>query len=494
MKMVRKFLTLRNLIIFLLILAIALLLYWRFQLAMKHFFDPDEFGHLFLAYLLSIGELPYRDFGFSYYTPLFITLLSPLLIIFKESVAVIFWARGLNFLIFVSISLLIFLIGRLAFSFETAVLATFFWVFFPTIFIKTVEIRADCLAILFWLISFLLLLLARKAARQKRLIFLAGFCLGLATLTTFKMVFAYLGLMIFFLACKDFTKKRAKYLFIFHLGAVFPGIVLLLSFLALGILKDAWYCIVVLSREVVSAYGKKYFEPAFPFAPNDSLYGLAGKSLPWLTSLVVFFVGVLALLKTAVEIAWRKTNPVSLFLMATFLSFGGSILFFHHHSLVQHYLPLILVICLAAAEFLVFLARFVSKRFKWFWTASGVVCLSVLLLASWQLTRAHLQWTNDREVRLVKNILAISQPEDYFFDMVGYHLFRKSAYWFCCSTFPQWEKFMSRPLPRLGDELKRTQTKFIIETGRLRALTPEDRAFIQKNYSPSGLEGILVAN
>jgi len=273
-----------------------------------------------------------------------------------------------------------------------------------------------------------------------------------------------------------------------------PLAILTLVFLVLGNFNQAIYSIFIMPYEISRARGEAFFGPIYPFVPNDAFYGLGGHSLPWYLSNLVLFIGAVGLVKQALQTAFEKCRPIRLFLLFSFLSFALMVFFVIRITLVQNYLPLFVLLCLAAADFLVSLGKKFLRKKRLVWLISWVLLLSIFSFAFWQSAKAHSAWGNDWQVWLIKDILAISEPDDLIFDMTGYHLYRESGYTLCCEVFPQFENSLSQPLPNFIDELKRTRTKFIIQTSRLEALGTEEKAFIEKNYSPSRVEKILVAD
>jgi len=484
----------QSFIIFLGILAIFFLLVLRFDIAMRRFFDADEFRHLFRAFLLSRGRVPYRDFGYAF-SPLLPAFFAPFFLVLKEGVAIVFLARGLNFLIFLSISLFLFLIAKEAFNLETGVLAVFFWVFLPIGFDKTIEIRPDHLAMAFWLASFLFLLTAEKKKSKRAWLFWSGFCFGFSVLVLLKTAFGYPGLLAcLLLTSRGSGKRKLENLFIFHWGALVPLAILTLIFLILGNFNQAIYSIFIMPYEVSRARSGMFFNPVFPFVPNDAFYGVGGYSLPWYLSNLALFIGAIGLVKQAFQTAFEDYRLIRLFLLFSFLSFALMVFAVIHLTLVQNYLPLFALLCLAAADFLVSLGKRFLRKQSLLWLINWALLLSIFSFAFWQSVKAHSAWENDWQVWLIKDILTISEPDDLVFDMTGYHLYRESGYTLCCEVFPQFENSLSQPLPNFIDELKRTQTKFVIQTSRLEALGAEEKAFIEKNYSSSRVEKILVAD
>ena len=100
-------------------------------LSQKRAFDQDEFLHLHAAWSIFKGLLPYRDY-FDHYTPLFHLFLVPFFHFFKvetdfaDSLAFLFFARKLTWLISGLILLLTFWLGKLWRNTEVGYVAILF--------------------------------------------------------------------------------------------------------------------------------------------------------------------------------------------------------------------------------------------------------------------------------------------------------------------------------------------------------------------------------
>jgi hypothetical protein len=166
-------------------------------------FDPDEFQHLQMAWLIAIGELPYRDF-FEHHTPLYHLAIAPFLgdpKLMTDGTAAIRALIGLRIL---SIALCMIILvqtewiaravsDRLATRGAALILAA------SGIFaLKGLEIRPDQLAACLMLGATLLLVSADRAPRPIWLLAASGAAAMLAILTTQKLVFAVPGLAFTF--------------------------------------------------------------------------------------------------------------------------------------------------------------------------------------------------------------------------------------------------------------------------------------------------------
>lgn len=464
----------KNIVVILAFGCLAYILYLRFQIGLTRFFDDDEFTHMMRSYLISSGQIPYRDFGY-FYSPIFAALFAPFFVLLKEQATVVYLARSLEFAIFLAGVVAIFFLGREVAGTKTGFLAAFLWSFLPLGLDKTIEIRPDNLAIVFWLVSLLFLLKTR--------FFWAGIFFGLAVAVIIKIAFVYPGFVVFFLfnLKKDFHKSL-KSIIRFHLAAILPILILLLFFLPFGVLGQAIYSIFIMPVEVSQAYGVKYFVPYFPFLPNDAFYGLPGKSLAWFLSNLILVLGLVGLVRSRIKTV----------LIPAFFSVSLALLYLYRITLVQYFLPILLILVWGAAELLADLFDFVCSRTKLVFVVLWLIFLGTMTYGFRQTGLIHLRWGNSHQVWLVSTVLAYSQPGDYFFDGTGYHLFRPSGYWLCCEFFGDWAGRLSRPLPDFIDSLKATQTKYVLEMPRIGRLAEKDRKFIKDNYFPTAIKNLLM--
>jgi len=263
---------------------------------------------------------------------------------------------------------------------------------------------------------------------------------------------------------------------------ILPILILLIFFKFFGVLGQAIYSIFIMPVEVSQAYGVKYFVPYFPFLPNDAFYGLPGRSLAWFLSNLVLALGLLGLLRSRIKTI----------LIPAFVSVSLALLYLYRITLVQYFLPILLILVWGAAELLADLLDLVLRRNKPVFVVLWLFILAGITGGFRQTGLIHLRWGNDYQVRLISTVLAYSQPGDYFFDGTGYHLFRPSGYWLCCEFFGDWADRLSRPLPDFIDSLKATRTKYILEMPRIGRLTEEDRKFIKDNYFPTAIKNLLL--
>lgn len=185
----------------LILLVLVALLSWSAQ---TRAFDPDEFQHLQMAWLVAIGQVPYRDF-FEHHTPLYHFAVAPFLTDPKLTTDGTVAIRALIGLRLLGVGLCIVILmqtewiaravsDRLAARCAALILAA------SAIFVlKGLEIRPDQLAGCLMLGATLFLIGADKVRQPLWLFAASGAAAMLAVLTTQKLVFAVPGLAVTFL-------------------------------------------------------------------------------------------------------------------------------------------------------------------------------------------------------------------------------------------------------------------------------------------------------
>jgi len=188
---------------YLVLLATAGLLLGLIPLILHRFFDPDEFEHAHAAWCVSQGMLPYKDF-FEHHTPWYYYALRPFFhwfdvaARFESARHFLLFGRGLSLALSALSVLLVSQIGRVWENRRVGVLAGLFLVSQPVFFQKSIEMRPDVLALPLFLgcLWFLLRELARSsnfAKKGLRNLLGGGLCLGAAVMCTQKMLFVLPG-------------------------------------------------------------------------------------------------------------------------------------------------------------------------------------------------------------------------------------------------------------------------------------------------------------
>jgi 4-amino-4-deoxy-L-arabinose transferase-like glycosyltransferase len=173
-------------------------------LSQKRSFDPDEFMHLHFSWTIFKGLLPFRDY-FDHYTPLYHLLLVPFFHFFqvdtniRDSIAFLFFARKLAWVISGAVLLLTFWLGKLWRNTEVGIVAVVFLLTTEAYWNMTLEIRPDPLSTVFWLLFMIAVVRAVKGDHEetarRRWFAWSGLFLSLAFLTSQKYVYGFPGLV-----------------------------------------------------------------------------------------------------------------------------------------------------------------------------------------------------------------------------------------------------------------------------------------------------------
>lgn len=187
--------------------AVALILMpllWRTWLLQTRTFDPDEMQHLHVAWLVSQGDVPYRDF-FEHHMPGLALVMAPLLPAFDTTrsfdavIQAMLASRAVMLLCAALTVAATWKLGDLAFGRETAWIAAA-WLSLSMVFVgRTLEIRPDVPASACWTASLVAVGLAtrpRHAHRGGTFWFASGLLLGAALVFTQKLLLAGPGLAV----------------------------------------------------------------------------------------------------------------------------------------------------------------------------------------------------------------------------------------------------------------------------------------------------------
>jgi len=222
-----------------LLVAIAVLLLARLPSIPVRFFDPDELEHAHGAWNVFRGLVPYRDF-FEHHTPWYYYLLAPFFSLrwfavdqsFAGAMRFLDFARGLSWLMTALTTGLVFLAGRAGGGRRVGLMAALFFVGQPIVIQKTLELRPDVPALVFFAAGLWLLLRALRdggAAPRLTSFFAGGLCLGAAVMCTQKMLFVMPGLFLGLAAWalgggKNTLLPRGIAVVVAGLGVAVPGL------------------------------------------------------------------------------------------------------------------------------------------------------------------------------------------------------------------------------------------------------------------------------
>ncbi len=401
-----------------LLLVIAALLLARIPVLAVRAFDPDEFEHAHAAWSVFRGLLPYRDF-FEHHTPWYYFTLAPLFRWFAvdqsfDAARRFLLCGRLVSLAMTAVSLgFVFLVGRLSSGRRAGLLAAVFVAAQPVLIRKTIEIRPDVPAFLFFAAAlwFLLRALGKESASSggRRGWFLAGgLCLGGAVMCTQKMLFVlpgvFLGLGLWTIdgGRRDWG-ARASRVAIVLAGVAAPAAVTWLAFALHGAGRQFIY-----DNFLLNARWRK--------RSDRHLVGVLRTSWP---ILLLAAVGIGAAVRRFKRAASRDHGPMVLLCTLAGLTAGLVVV---PAAYDQYYLPPLAIACLFAAQGLLFLLDLASARSRGLWLALAVLALMIWPAA--ELARASTR-RSDQQMARLRYVFEHTRPTDPVLDgWLGAAVFR----------------------------------------------------------------------
>jgi uncharacterized membrane protein len=184
--------------------AIAGLLLILLSTALIRVYDPDEFQHLEMAWLIANHAVPYKDF-FEHHTPLYHFLVAPFIgdtpiTSGDAAVGIVHGLRAFAVILCTAIAALTFVIAQKMAGVTAGIFAALLLLTSAIFVHKGVEVRPDQLATLLLLLSSLCLMFATTSKRWPLFLALAGGLAIASILTTQKALFATPGLAATFIA------------------------------------------------------------------------------------------------------------------------------------------------------------------------------------------------------------------------------------------------------------------------------------------------------
>ncbi len=451
---------------YILIGAVAILVFLRLHMGITRFFDSDEMSHMHWAWLVSRGDVPFRDFfyynlpGYQYVIlwPFFLPASSGILII----------TRLWQFLMYLATVVLLYrFTKRLTNSSVIGLLSSVIFLAFPMTFDKTIDIRPDMTMMLFYLAA-LELTLTTKIWSQSRAFFL-GFLIALSIGVTLKtIVFALPALLFVFFTNKP---KPSPIQTITALsGIILPALV---YFLYLTVTDALIPAITMITKDAFAVNaGKGTFSPWKALSPYPLVYlAEGGVSLPWIINTGIWILSVVGFIKL---ILTKKSK--SAFLVIYFF-FGIIFLFLFPAPYLQYFLPLSVFVSVLAA---IAIQKYQSAPLAF------VVC--ALLVSSFFIQykeRTGIKNSNAEQLSVISSTLEMSRPNETFYDMVGSYIFRPDGFILCCHPYNEFADRLSTQVPALRDSLIERETKFIVMDRTAIVFWypyPQDLTFLKSHY------------
>ena len=453
----------------------------RIFLIPRRVFDPDEFEHSHAAWSVFKGLLPYRDF-FEHHTPWYYFGLAPFFHLFavdqsfESARRFLLFGRLLSVVLSALSVALVIRVGRLVGNRSVGLLAGLFVAAQPVFIQKTLEIRPDVPAFLFFVGALWFLLRGLSdgedaAPPTVRWFVGGGLCLGAGIMCTQKMLFvlpgAFLGLGLWALAGGR-RASGARMLAVLAVGAgvAAPALVTWIGF-------------------AVQGGGRQFIYNNFLLNARFQLRSFRGVQTTLKTSWPIL---LLALLGASVAMyrfsrAGRRRYGDLLLLCTLGGLVAGIVLVPVVYE--QYCLVPLAIACLFAAQGLSFLVELVPARARaWF-----LVCATLPLLV---LPVLNLAWSfnhrNDRQMERLRYVFAHTRPNDSVLDgWLGTQLFR---------PHPLYYFFMHRELLAALSESDKDAYLGPLESGQVRpalitlddelmALGPRFSSFLRTHYASS---------
>jgi len=385
------------------LILLALLLVALLAVSLTRYFDHDEFETIHTAWKIVQGERIYIDF-FQHHHPFFYYLLTPFVLIFRDSILTLFAARVFIFFLTLLILASTYLLGRKIFNPRVSFLAIILLI---TTFIfneKVVEIRTDTIQTLFSLASLVFLFDFLKNGKARSLI-LSGAGLGFSFLFLQKAIF--LIFLTFLLLLYYFWQRKisGRQLLIFS----FSFLLTLLPYIAYLLLTKNFSTYLFFNW----IFNLNFVGHFYPF--RHLAESFKENSLLW-----IFYVwGCLTFLAT------RRQKDLA------FLSLGLLFsLFLVRIPLKQYFMTAMPLIALISSQGLYFTFKN-NQRLLLIMVLSLVVPFVYSSLKPLETT------TSRDQLVLVKDVLQATDKNDLVYDgSVRFNLFRKDIDFFWFSVNP----------------------------------------------------------
>lgn len=450
----------------------------RISLIPLRVFDPDEFEHSHAAWSVFKGLLPYRDF-FEHHTPWYYFGLSPFFHwfavdqTFESARHFLLFGRVVSLVLAALSVVLVIAVGRLVAHRRVGLLTGLFVAAQPVFIQKTLEIRPDVPALLFFVAAlwFLLrgLLEVGEAATSRLRWFLGGgLCLGAAIMCTQKMLFvlpgAFLGLGLWALAGgRRALGARAFAVLIVGLGVAVPALFTWIGF-------------------AIQGGGRQFLYNNFFLNARFQLRSFRGVQATLKTSWPILVLSLLGAGVALYRFSRAKQRRYGDVLLLCIL--GGLIAGIVLVPVVyeQYCLVPLSIACLFAAQGLSFLVDLVQERARAWVLVCAILPLSALPVLNLAWSFNH---RNDRQLARLRYVFEHTGPADTVLDgWLGTQVFRPA---------PLYYFFMHREL--LGALPDRDKEAYLgpLESGKVRpslitlddellALGPRFSTFLRTHY------------
>jgi len=364
-------------------------------------FNHDEFEAVHTAWKIGQGEGIYFDF-FQHHHPLFYFTLVPIVKIFGETTAVLFFSRAYVFLLMILSFWGVYSLGKKIHNKKTGLLAVFLLVSNFTFVDKGIEIRPDLAQSVAGIFAVYFLFKYFDQKKKWQLI-LSSLLFFVSFLFLQKAVFLIflIGLVLLFLYWKK--KFSMKDLFFFAGAFLIPTLLFFLIFLFFGNFREYY-----LFNWTINSKFLNYFTP-FEYLWESLWQNWAF----WL----LYFSGILFL---------KKNQSLKIL---SFLSFGLLIFVFALRSPFAQYYVILIPYAAILAGFS--LQRLFSEKIILF-LMIPVLILPVILMVK------DFENNSEDQLNKINYVLSNTEKSDFVYDGdIRFNLFRKDINFFWFSLRPE---------------------------------------------------------
>jgi len=460
-----------------LILGISAFLAIRLPLLSIRVFDPDEFEHSHAAWCVSKGLLPYRDF-FEHHTPWYYLSLAPFFRWFRVDESFETARRFLLFARLTSLALsagVVMLLSSIGSSLANrrVGLMTGLLIAGQQVLARKMEIRPDVPALLFFCGGLCLLLDAIGESERQSPVrywryFLAGFCLGSATMYTQKMLFALPGVLLGLLlwAIKERRREfRTRFVstLIVSAGIALPPLLTWLLFALRGGGQSFLF-----NNFVLNAQWRQFSDRHLTEVLRDS----------WL---VVIF-GLLGIGLRVGQSIRAKSKDYRLVLLLCVLSSLVVGLAIVPAAYEQYYLPILAILCLFAADGIVLCVELASPTLQ---TALMILSAATFSISPASELSAAFSRTATQQMARLQYVFDHTSPSQTVLDgWLGTGVFRPHALYYFFVHRELWASLRESERQRYFAALEGAVVKpsLIALDRELGHLGPRLARFLQRDY------------
>ena len=438
-------------------------------------FDSDEPQHLHVVWAWTRGLVQYRDV-FDNHMPLFHLLCAPIVGLMGEHAPVLYWMRLLMVPLYVVSLWCIYRIGAIAFSRRVGLWSMLLASAISVYHFCSTEFRTDDAWAVLWFLCLTVLVRDPFAVRS---FMVAGLLLGLAfgvsmktTLMLVTLVSAF-GIAIVLVGAGrlGFTFRAiALRAAVWVAPMVVVPLVIIGFFAAAGVWPQFQYCVFIHNVEPPTL--KIYLKPLIFITGTPILIYATRKFIAKLPDAGVAFRQAFIAITCGMYFLWLQG--------------------FWRHLTRENYLPLFPLVALVSvvllsrtSELLIATKQLPSLLVR---GSLPAICTALVMLFDLGL---RLPLTNEaaKEINRVRDVLALTRPNDRVFDCKGESVFRMRSVRYVIETITSGQIERGEIPDELQPQLPELRARVAVVGGEI----PEiDERFIEQNYLPVG-HGVLVA-